>query len=187
VACDVKQRLNYLKSWCVFFAICSILTIYSKPTPGIPSSGGINWGSVFGLLISIGPFVAKEKGQFQAICVLYGISGGISIVLGIMAALLVFGSAAAVSSMGSNGHSNDADFNKAAHSASMIVIIVGMIPVSLIFCAATMSCCAMHYAHEVTNYLGVEGNKLEDLTSNKAAAAREYLLAPDGEDEVRIV
>merc|ERR1711865_952151 len=128
-------------------------------------------------------------GHFQALCVLYGIGGGIQIVVGALLAIAVFGVAAVVGTTNFQPHGkSDQGLNDAQHSATMMIMIVGMIPVVLTFCAATFLCCAMHYAHQVTTYLAVEGRSIEELTTNKASA-RESLVAPlvDGESYERLV
>jgi len=85
-----------------------------------------------------------------------------------------------------NGKSGEG-LNNVQHGATMILIVV-MVPIVLIFCAATFLCCAMHYAHQVTTYLAVESRSIEDLTTNKASA-RESLVAHsvDGESYERLV
>jgi len=186
------KRLNYLKSWAVFFMISSLLTIYTRPNPMIQGSGGINWASVFGLVIGMAPFIATQKMHFQIMCCLYGTSGAIKIVMGIVLGAAIFAVAGTLASMDvHNEHENakeQQEREQAQHGAGFMIIAIGMIPVILIMLSATCSCCAGHYAHQVANYL--EKGTIDDLKNNKAVEARETVGEPESEqnsDYLRIV
>lgn len=185
------KRLNYLKSWAVFFMIASLLTIYKKPDPMVAGSGGVNYASVFGLVLCIAPFVATQKQHFQIVCCLYGTSGAFQIVLGVLLATAVFAMGALVGTANTHGQNakENADRDSAQKSAATMIIVVGMIPVIVVFLGAMCSCCAGHYAHQVATYL--EKGSLDDLKNNKAAAeARETVVEPESEqnsDYLRLV
>jgi hypothetical protein len=182
------KRLNYLKSWCVFFAIGSLLTIYRSPDPNMPGDkGGIQWASVGGLLLAIAPFVAKEKSHFQGVCVLYGTCGAIKIIMGTMLLVAVAALAGMVAGAGGGGKGSQQEQQQqqqAAHSMGGIILLIGLLPVFGLCCSAMCSCCASHYSHQVATYLGTEGQSLDDLKNNTAkdeVKAREPLLDVDGE------
>merc|ERR1711935_1153317 len=98
------------------------------------------------------------------------------------------GLAASVGSANTQVHGKtDPGVANVQHTATMGILLIGLFPVIFLFLGATFSCCAMHYAHQVTNYLGEKNHTLDELITNKAAAAREYKPLADGEHEARIV